>query len=142
MTRFVHVDEPLSDTKVDGVTIFRQGFGATVVQAENWNTDFQGFEEFFQAMAFNYRVNEVLRLQTSTILGHNVLDDVVELEQKLAPREFNIDVLGDTLILTRPDGTRIQYQRLVNDAFPEKTLLLIQQQRGRSVQPVPGVDGR
>ncbi len=138
MTRFIHVEEPLTGTRVDGMTIFREGYGSTIVHAANWNAAFQGYEDFFQATAFHYQIDESLRLQTATIVGHSLLDDVLNVESALVPREFNVEVLGNTLILTRPDGTRLQYERMNDDVFPEKTRLLIQQQRGRSVQPVGG----
>lgn len=135
LTRFLHSTSAIPSDSVVGFAILHAGYGTIVINAYDYPEDALEPEYLVQATAFQYRFDSNLRLQTSTVLGHHNFIGELVFEDSLTPREFNAEILGDTLILTRPDGSRLQFQRSVNDAFPEKTLLLMQQQRGRNTTP-------
>lgn len=144
LVRVIDVDNPIQSALMAGFAMITDGYISFVIEAEANAFDAFDVDPLFQVGVHHLRFNQMLQLQTSTIIGHSNLEGTFSYEEAGILREFEVTVLGNTLTLLRPNGSRLLFQRAENAVFPEKTISLIRQQRmeqAGGAEPAPAPEG-
>jgi hypothetical protein len=78
----------------------------------------------FQGGLHHWRISEELRLQTASLLSHTNMNGKLEFEPQdtLREYEFEVDLLGTSLTLVRPDRSVLYFDRVPEPLFPERAL--------------------
>lgn len=78
----------------------------------------------FQGGLHHWRISEELRLQTASLLSHTNMNGKLEFEPQDTLREYEleIDLLGTSLTLVRPDRSRLYFERVPEPYFPERAI--------------------
>lgn len=137
LTRFHHPDRAPGDGEVVGAALFAPDAMSIVVHARR-EGPFEAEPLFFVQAGLHYwRVDEVLRLQTSSILAHSDLPGPMVYENAYQPREFDLRLDDHMLILTRPDTARLEFTRISETEFPEAALERIREARAARPGQLP-----
>lgn len=144
LVRVIDVDNPIQSTMMAGFAMITDGYISFVIEAEANSFDVFDDDPLIQVGVHHLRFNQLLQIQTSTIIGHSNLAEEFSYEPSGTVREFEVRVAGNTMTLLRPNGSRLLFQRAVNAVFPEKTISLIRQQRmeqSGQAEPAPAPEG-
>lgn len=103
-----------------GFALFHDGYLAIEIHGRGLNLAPGLLGEFFQTGFHRYQFDPIGRLQTFSMIGvHNLTPDTeVEYEVPGQRREFTVQLVEDSLTLTRADGTRLSFLRLGKLPFP------------------------
>lgn len=110
---------------VQGMLMIRDGYLSLNIMAQQFGQELFGDDRqlFVQGGAHRYRIDAFGRLQTSAIMSyHNFEDeDRFVVEPSGAGREYTValDEAGDTLKLTKSDGSVLTWMRLRQTEYPE-----------------------
>lgn len=76
--------------------------------------------EVVQSGVHFWRIGPRETLEMATVIGHDNANPEGEIvgEPRLEPREYEIAILGSRLVLSKRDGTRIEFDRFDVSAFP------------------------
>jgi|GEM_PF-4441117 len=76
--------------------------------------------EVVQAGVHYWRIGQRETLEMATVLGHDNANEegAVTREPSLEPREYEVTILGSRLVLSKRDGTRLEFDRFDVSAFP------------------------
>ncbi|QDU70095.1 hypothetical protein [Engelhardtia mirabilis] len=130
LTRFDHVVNDLSNAPVYGyMTIEKVGYLTLIVHAREPEPNLFDGGLRVQAGVHHWRLTDDGVLQTSSILAHSNFSSQLELEAVYTPREYAVSLEGDILILRRPDGSELTFERLQAAVFPEEAARRIDQIR-------------
>lgn len=80
-----------------------------------------------QSGFYYWRIGPRLTLEMAAILGHHNAGEEarIEGEPQLEPREFEIAILGSRLVLSKRDGTRLEFDRFEVNGFPPEAARFI-----------------
>jgi hypothetical protein len=92
-----------------------------------------------QAGAHYWRIGPRETLETAALLGHDNSKATLALEPQLEPREYNVDLTARNLVLSKPDGTRLEFERMDIQSFPPQAIRFIDAMReGRNLDDLRG----
>lgn len=135
LSRFHHPNRAPEDGEVVGAALFAPDAMSIVIHARR-RTDVSPDPVYFVQAGMHYwRIDEVLRLQTSSMLAHSDLPGPMVFESAFQPREFDVRLDEDKLILTRPDSSRLEFDRIPETEFPEAALDRIREARAKRGLP-------
>lgn len=83
--------------------------------------------EVVQSGVHYWRIGQRETLEMATVLGHDNANDggVLQREPNLEPREYEVRILGQRLVLSKRDGTRLEFDRFDVNAFPPEAVRFI-----------------
>jgi hypothetical protein len=124
-----------------GFATFHQGYMSLILQAREQVQRLlrlPGPEYTIQAAGFRYRVSEDLALQTASVLGFSNAnaDRELEFESTNAAREYELRLVRDELVLSRPNAT-FTFRRMPAGEFPASAIESLDRSRSGSVPPDP-----
>jgi hypothetical protein len=129
LMRFDPPHDLFDSRNVQGVLMIRDGYLSLNLMAQQFGQELfgDGVQLFVQGGAHRYRIDEFGRLQTSAIMSFHNFDaeDSFTVEASGASREYVValDETGDTLKLTKSDGSVLTWIRLKQTEYPEETSL-------------------
>jgi hypothetical protein len=118
------VGRSLDEQELQGFAFFLDGFMSITLQAQAAEpARFFGGSDigyYFQAGVHRFRVSEMLRLQTASILGFDNMNDDAELDfiGATSVREHQLTLQGNLLTLYNEDGSGLVFQKSHKAAFP------------------------
>jgi hypothetical protein len=118
------VGRSLDEQRLQGFAVFLDGFMSITLQAQAAEPTriFGGSDigYYFQAGVHRYRVSEMMRLQTASILGFDNMNDDAQLDfiGATSVREHQLTLQGDLLTLFNEDGSRLVFRKTHKSAFP------------------------
>ena len=129
LMEFNHADRWIESEAVGGYMHLGEGVLTMLIHARNSETD--DLPEFLaQAGVHRWRIVREDILQTATMMGHSNMGPELEWEQPNTPREFRLERgQAGTLVLERPDGSRLTWSRVSGFAFPEAAKKAIEDAR-------------
>jgi hypothetical protein len=122
LTRFVHPDRTPEDGEVIGAAHFAEDLMTIMLHARRQPLFSPDANFFVQAGLHHWRITDVNRLHTATIIGHNDLTGRLVYETSFQPREFDVRIDDNGLVLTRPDGARLEFTRVQESEFPQAAI--------------------
>jgi len=130
---------------VRGFVMFQEdGFMTMTLQLRALEPDIFGntLQFYIQSGAYRYRVSEQLRLQCATIMGYSNANERTQLRFEPAsfPREYDVTVTKNELILRRFDGDTMTFHRMQENVFPQRAIDVLERTRGREIRTEDWVD--
>jgi len=129
LDRYFHPDQPIPEGDVVGAAMFGRETMSITMHVRSLRPFASGPDFFVQGGIHYWRIDEVLRLQTSALIAHSDLTGVMTYERAFEPREFEIALADDRLTLQKPDTSRLEFSRIQVDAFPEQAIQSIRDAR-------------
>lgn len=131
LERFEHATRVVEQDDVRGAAMFTEGFLCVIVHAREDNQSIVGprYNMLQQSGMYQVRFLGNARLQASTIMGSSNFGGELEYETAYAPREYDVQLAGDALVLVRPDSSKLHFRRMQASEFPAETLRLIEEAR-------------
>lgn len=130
LTRFLH---PANDTDrydVRGFLSVDEIYLTFIVHAVPLSGSFfTNNATLLQGGVHHWRVSSEGVLQTSAVISHTNFGGPMQLEPNYTPREFQVDLVGDTLTLTRSDGGILAFERIAATPFPQAAIEIIETAR-------------
>jgi len=130
LTRFIH---PANDTDrydVRGFLSVDEIYLTFIVHAVPLSGSFfTNNATLLQGGVHHWRINTEAVLQTSAVISHTNFGGPMQLEPNYTPREFQIDLVGDALTLTRSDGGILSFERIAATPFPQAAVEIIETAR-------------
>lgn len=126
LTRFIHPTNDIDRYDVRGFLwadpIYMTFMVHAVPLSGNFFTD---NSILMQGGVHHWRINTEGVLQTSAVISHTNFVGYMQLEPNYTPREFQIDLVGDSLTLTRSDGGILTFERITPTPFPQAAIEII-----------------
>jgi hypothetical protein len=92
-----------------------------------------------QGGAHYWRIGPRETLETAALLGHDNFQATLSLEPQLEPREYVVDLTARNLVLSKRDGTRLEFERMDVQSFPPQAIRFIDAMReGRDLDDLRG----
>ena len=113
---------PLEPGEVNGFALIADGYIAMVVHARELE---RGLLEVtrqrlrVQATFRQFEVRDTGAMLSAAIIGHSTFGgEDIELEPVNAPSSYVVEVIGDTLFITREDNSKLVFRRMHTGLFP------------------------
>jgi hypothetical protein len=131
LERFEHATQVIEQSDVRGAAMFTEGFLCVIMHAREDNNSIVGprYNMLQQSGMYQVRFIDNARLQASTIMGSSNFSGDFEYETAYAPREYDVQLAGDALVLVRPDASKLHFRRMRAQEFPAETLRLLEEAR-------------
>lgn len=124
LERFEHSDHFVSPSDVRGGAIFDKGYLMVSMHAREENSLPVGDRYLMLAQAgmYQYVWDSPTRITCSTMFGDSNFSGSFEYEAPNTPRQFEVEVGTNNLVLTRPDQSKLVFRRLPPvEELPEAT---------------------
>ena len=126
LTRFIHPTNDIDRYDVRGFLWADPVYMTFMVHAVPLSGNFFTDNSILmQGGVHHWRINTEGVLQTSAVISHTNFVGYMQLEPNYTPREFQIDLVGDSLTLTRSDGGILTFERITPTPFPQAAIEII-----------------
>ncbi|MEZ5977531.1 MAG: hypothetical protein R3F34_04865 [Planctomycetota bacterium] len=91
-------------------------------------------EPVVQVGAHYWRIGPLETLELASVTGFDNASGDVRFEPSLEPREYVPTIVGTRLVLAKPDGTRLEFDRFDVNSFPPQAIRFVEAMRaGRNL---------
>ncbi len=126
LTRFIHPSNDNDRYDVRGFLAVDEVYLTFIVHAVPLSGSlFTDNSILLQGGAHHWRINTEGVLQTSAVISHTNFAGTMQLEPNYTPREFQMELAGDALNLTRSDGAILSFERIAPTPFPQAAVEII-----------------
>lgn len=127
LTDFIHSTNQLDQVPIFGfLSIEKDGYLNVIIHTREPEASIFEDDLRVQAGVHHWRISERGFLQTSSILAHTNFSGDLGVELVFTPREYAVTIVGETLILRRPDDSQLVFERLGEAVFPNQALRRIE----------------
>ena len=127
----------VEQSKVRGFVTFYGGYMSMSLELLALREVIFGANEqtYIQSAVNRYRFSETNFLQTATLMGFTNANRTARVRSapENYPREYEVTVSEDELVLRRHDGDMLTFRRVEGGDFPQKAVDLLDRTRGRDV---------
>lgn len=130
LMRFQHPTNNIDNYEVRGFLSVDDVYLTFLVHATPLSAGlFTSTEPLIQAGVHHWQINTDGILQTSAVISHTNFDGPLQFEPNFTPREFQVNLGGADLTLTRPDGATLLFERITPTGFPQAAVDQIEAER-------------
>lgn len=106
--------------QVNGVLLVDEHLLSLIAQARPDPVRTRRTQDVVQSGVYYWRIGPQLTLEMASVLGHHNASEsgAIEGVPAFEPREYEISILGRRLVLSKRDGTRLEFDRFDVNAFP------------------------
>jgi len=134
LMNFAHPAEVFESGSVGGYISISNGFLSLIIHARPMVGENKTAmpDHLAQAGLHRWRMSEVGApnlMQLASVMAHSNFGYELQWERPNEPREFLVELDGDTMTLTRADYSVLTFRRITNAGFPESALERMRESR-------------